>query len=152
GRFAEVVGGLVARATAGGRPLRAFGEMVALLAAEGNHAAAIRLETLWNELQHQYEFSLYCAYPLGVLGGEGFAAVFDQVVEQHGQVIPAESYSALDDTAARQRAIARLQQQAASLRAEVAQRQRAEQAGLRLAAIVDSSDDAIIGKTLDGII
>ena len=33
------------------RASSAFGEMVALLWAEGNHAAAIRLEELWNDLQ-----------------------------------------------------------------------------------------------------
>jgi two-component system CheB/CheR fusion protein len=35
---------------------------------------------------------------------------------------------------------------------DVTERRRAEEANLRLAAIVESSDDAIIGKTLDGII
>jgi PAS domain S-box-containing protein len=35
---------------------------------------------------------------------------------------------------------------------DVTERKRAEQESSRLAAIVDSSDDAIIGKTLDGIV
>ncbi|MFB3904660.1 MAG: PAS domain S-box protein [Acidobacteriota bacterium] len=39
-----------------------------------------------------------------------------------------------------------------SLRAEIAERQRSDRINLQLAAIVESSNDAIIGKTLDGLI
>jgi PAS domain S-box-containing protein/excisionase family DNA binding protein len=151
-RFAEVVGAVVARATTGGRPVRAFGEMVALLATEGNHAAAIRLESLWNGLQRVHTFSLFCAYPMDALGGEAFAAVFSDVCTEHTLVIPTERYTALETADARLREIALLQQRAASLEVEIAERERFEMAALRLAAIVESSDDAIIGKTLDGII
>jgi hypothetical protein len=50
-RFAEVVGTVVQRmAQNGSRRVCAFGEMVALLWAEGRHDAAIRLEELWNDL------------------------------------------------------------------------------------------------------
>ncbi|HKR00264.1 MAG TPA: MEDS domain-containing protein, partial [Pyrinomonadaceae bacterium] len=49
-RFAEVIGDVITRAAQGGQRVRIFGEMVALLGEEGNHAAAIRLEELWNEL------------------------------------------------------------------------------------------------------
>ncbi|MFL6656737.1 MAG: MEDS domain-containing protein [Massilia sp.] len=43
--------------------VRAFGEMVALLWANGEHAATIRLEHLWAKLCKSEEFSLFCAYP-----------------------------------------------------------------------------------------
>lgn len=62
-RFEAVVGSVVRQATAGGRTLRAFGEMVALLWKEGNARAAIALEALWNDLARVQEFALYCAYP-----------------------------------------------------------------------------------------
>jgi PAS domain S-box-containing protein len=39
-----------------------------------------------------------------------------------------------------------------AIRADVTERKQAEEAAVRLAAIVNSSDDAIIGKTLEGII
>jgi PAS domain S-box-containing protein/excisionase family DNA binding protein len=151
-RFEEVIGTVVRRAAEGGRPVRAFGEMVALLAAEGNHTAAVRMEALWNGLRRVHTFSLLCAYPVDVLGGAAFEALFGDVCAEHTLVMPAESYTALKTADAQMREIARLQQQAASLEAEVDERQRVEMAALRLAAIVESSDDAIIGKTLEGII
>jgi KaiC/GvpD/RAD55 family RecA-like ATPase len=51
-RFAEVVGGTVVQAAAAAQypRVRAFGEMVALLCAEGRPEAAIRLDELWNDL------------------------------------------------------------------------------------------------------
>jgi PAS domain S-box-containing protein/excisionase family DNA binding protein len=127
GRFAEVVGSVVARLAEGGRPVRAFGEMVALLAGAGNHAAAIRLEALWNGLQHVHTFALLCAYPMAVLGAEAFTAVFDDVCAAHARVTPAESYAGLAEPDARLRAIAALQQKAAALETEVAERRRVDE-------------------------
>ena len=46
-----------------GRHVRAAGEMVALLWAEGKFAATLRLEYLWDTLCHAEGFSLFCAYP-----------------------------------------------------------------------------------------
>lgn len=44
--------------------IRAYGEMVNLLWSDGFTAAAIRLETLWNELARSYEFQLLCGYSM----------------------------------------------------------------------------------------
>jgi len=46
---------------------RIFGEMVALLWADGDVASAIRLEELWNEIGELAPFSLLCSYPRSVL-------------------------------------------------------------------------------------
>jgi hypothetical protein len=43
--------------------VRAFGEMVALLWANGEREATLRLEHLWARLCKSAEFSLFCAYP-----------------------------------------------------------------------------------------
>lgn len=48
---------------AGGRQVRAFGEMVALLWARGQSGAMIRLEQLWHKLCHRDGLALFCAYP-----------------------------------------------------------------------------------------
>ena len=45
--------------------LRVYGEMVDLLWKDGLDAAAIRLETLWNELANTQKFKLLCGYSMG---------------------------------------------------------------------------------------
>ncbi len=50
-------------ARAGGRPIRAFGEMVALLLARGQSAAMQRLEQLWQRACDKHDLKLFCAYP-----------------------------------------------------------------------------------------
>jgi signal transduction histidine kinase len=127
-RFRATVGEVMEQAARGRLRARAFGEMVALLWAEGNRDGAIRLEELWNDLQKAHVFALYCAYPLRDFGGEGQEAPFANVCTCHSRVIPAESYAALAGTDERLEAIARLQQKAQALEAEVAQRQQAEAA------------------------
>ena len=61
--FFNFVAELIARAQHGGRRVRAFGELVALMWARGQVAATVRLEFLWHQLCHQQSFSLFCAYP-----------------------------------------------------------------------------------------
>lgn len=68
-----MIGNVIASVTDGRSRVRAFGEMVALLWAEGNHGGAIRLEELWNDLQNSHSFALFCAYPMNGFGGEKFA-------------------------------------------------------------------------------
>lgn len=61
--FLSTVGSIVAEAAHGGKPVRAYGEMVTVLWSEGNKTAAIALEKLWNELADTHAFALYCSYP-----------------------------------------------------------------------------------------
>ncbi|MGH8024582.1 MAG: MEDS domain-containing protein [Limisphaerales bacterium] len=61
--FAKVITGILAQAAEGGRSVRAFGEMVALLWEKGQFDATLRLEHLWNNLKKVYSFPLLCAYP-----------------------------------------------------------------------------------------
>ena len=127
GRFAEVVGSMIALATQGRRHVRIFGEMVALLWAEGNRAAAVRLEELWNDLGKTHSFSLCCAYPMQGFDREVYEEEFTEICQQHSRVIPAESYTLLSSADERLRAITLLQQKAHSLEAEIAERKEAEE-------------------------
>ena len=78
-------------AARGGRGrIAAFGEMVALLWAEGNIEAALYLEELWNRLADIYSFSLCCAYPMSGFVGNPHAAPFLKICAQHTHVFPAE--------------------------------------------------------------
>ncbi len=54
---------LLKQARGAGRPVRAFGEMVAVLWQHGEPAATLRLEQLWDQLQAEAGFRLFCAYP-----------------------------------------------------------------------------------------
>jgi signal transduction histidine kinase len=126
--FAQVVGGIIARAARGQRRVRIFGEMVALLWADGNQDGAISLEGLWNQLSETNPFLLFCAYPMAGFSGDEQAGLLGGVCTAHSRVIPAESYTALADPDERLRAIIQLQQKARSLEAEIAERKKAEDA------------------------
>jgi len=67
--FQAVIGATIesARARASVSIVRAFGEMVAVLWAQGRPGAAIALEDLWNRLLGHHPFSLLCGYPIDQL-------------------------------------------------------------------------------------
>lgn len=125
-RFVEVVGGIVAGSTEAGHPVSIFGEIVALLAIEGNPTGAIRLERLWNALQERHSFSLFCAYPMSPLGDSRLSDAMSAICEEHSAVFPTEGYVQLPSTDDRMREVTRLQQKARSLEAEVDRRRDAE--------------------------
>ncbi|MEK6208403.1 MAG: ATP-binding protein [Chloroflexota bacterium] len=119
--FESTIGPVIRTARAGDRRVLAFGEMVALLWAEGNRDAAIELEELWNDLARKETFALLCAYPITSFDDAGHAKPFADINAAHTWVTPAESYSIVEADE-RNRVIAALQQKAASLEAESKQR------------------------------
>ena len=92
--FDIAVGSLVRAAGRQGRPVRAYGEMVALLVAAGNATGALRLEELWNALGTQARFSLFCAYPASCFHGPDGDRLLRDVCHTHARVIPVESFAA----------------------------------------------------------
>jgi signal transduction histidine kinase len=106
--------------------IAAFGEMVAVLWAEGKYEAAIQLEQLWTEFTNDHPVQLLCAYPLSYFSRADDQALFAQVCAHHSSVIPAESFVSgiVEEDQARE--VAELQQRAEALAKEVEARKRAE--------------------------
>lgn len=62
-KFHKVMTNLLSESKKNRKPIRIYGEMVAILLEQQNAEGALQLEKLWNELAKDYSFSLYCAYP-----------------------------------------------------------------------------------------
>ena len=144
-----------------GAALAAFGEMVAILWAEGRREAAIDLEHLWNDLALSNQFNLRCAYPMQCFAREGSAGLFTEICGQHTEVVPSESYTSLGSQDARMRMISSLQQKASTMQAAVearekeAEQRRAVEERLRRSEeftrnIIESSVDCVKVLDLDG--
>jgi hypothetical protein len=73
-----------------GRPnctVRIYGQMVDVLWKNGQQEAAIRLETLWNQLANTQAFSLLCGYAMGQFYKD---ANFQEVCRHHTHVVSAD--------------------------------------------------------------
>jgi len=84
-RFVETILPLVGSAGQGGRQVRAFGEMVALLWAQGHNAATLRLELLWNAFCSREALALFCAYPR-IGATRDLTDALDEVCALHSKV------------------------------------------------------------------
>jgi signal transduction histidine kinase len=140
--FTEIIGGVLGQAAAaavGKIPrVAAFGEMVALLWAQGNAQAAVRLEQLWNQLAQTFPLFLRCAYPMSGFHREDHGESFQQICAEHSHVIPVESYTALINDEQRLRSVTQLQQKAQALETEMAERKQVEEALRRTKAELES--------------
>jgi signal transduction histidine kinase len=148
-RFADFFGNLVRQAAGtspvSGRRVAIYGELVALLAANGEHEAAIKLERCWNRLSQDHHFSLRCGYPMAVFSRAEDGAALDRICAEHTTVVPLESYTALTNEDDKLRSIALLQQKAQLLQHEIAERARSDQAllerNLELRSAIEARDD-----------
>lgn len=83
--FRAVVDELLGNARKHHYKVRAFGEMVALMWADGLCDAAVQLEHFWTRLCQEEEFSLFCAYPRSGFGADADGAV-QQVCAAHSKL------------------------------------------------------------------
>jgi PAS domain S-box-containing protein len=152
-RFTSVIGEVVERARKAvgreGARIAAFGEMVALLWAEGKREAAIGLEQLWNFLAETHAFSLQCAYPMKGFSHRDHSEPFLKICAEHSSVLPAESYVAVIKEEERRHTVAHLQQKAQTVEAEAALRLSEE----RFRLLVEGVEDyAIYSMDPQGVI
>ena len=87
GAFDRVIGGLITDAGQGNRPVRAYGEMVALLWDAGLVNAAVQLEEMWDSPGLAHSFSLFCSYPASSVTGDGHLEAFTEVCRLHASVV-----------------------------------------------------------------
>jgi anti-sigma regulatory factor (Ser/Thr protein kinase) len=92
GRFDSRIGSLIDRASATGRSVRVFGEMVAILWDRGDPFGALTLEALWNDLGACRAFSLYCAYPLSAIAGAASLKAAKGVCDHHSSLVAPTTY------------------------------------------------------------
>jgi hypothetical protein len=85
-RITELMMKLINNARGNGRRVRLFGEMVALLWAQGHHAATVQLELLWHQFCQDEGFSLLCAYPKNGFAQNAGASI-RQICSMHSKVI-----------------------------------------------------------------
>ena len=124
--FRRVVGSVIeASATRGQRKVkvRAYGEMVDILWQQGNHAAALALEEMWNSLAEVYVFDLLCGYAMAPFydapGTGGLSEVCDTHTHVSVEPVSADGSRTPDVTTA-------LARQTRALAAEIAHRKQVE--------------------------
>lgn len=78
---------LVKARGADNRKVRAFGEMVAILWARGQHAATIHLELLWTKACNMEKFALFCAYPRDAFAKNATESIVE-ICRIHSRVAP----------------------------------------------------------------
>jgi hypothetical protein len=86
GAFRRTIGSALAELRRGREhcTVRAYGEMVDLLWKDGREAAAIRLETLWNQLAVTHDFNLLCGYSMGNFYK---GAAIEHICNQHSHLL-----------------------------------------------------------------
>jgi PAS domain S-box-containing protein len=140
-KFVRLMSSIIQRSQAASRRERPcvsiFGEMVALLWMEGEHAAAIRLEELWNNLAETHLIRLRCAYPMSSFAKHEHLEPFLKICAEHSQVIPEESYMAGSDDDEHLRYIASLQQKLESMETQEKLLETEQQLRLLVAAVQD---------------
>ncbi|HVL05811.1 MAG TPA: MEDS domain-containing protein [Acidimicrobiales bacterium] len=123
-RLRAMVRDAAACASAAGRRVRVYGEMVTLLWNAGDDMSALALEDLWSGLAEEFGLMVLCAYPIRSFARDCSAPTghFERICASHSTVIPSESYAMLGGEASRRSAVAHLGQAVATSEAQRARR------------------------------
>jgi hypothetical protein len=84
--FDQTVGSLVRMLTSRHARVRLYGDMVDVLATEGELAAAQRLEEWWNRLGQECSFRLFCGYLAPNFADPRAAHALREICHLHGEV------------------------------------------------------------------
>lgn len=84
--FNSTLGELVRALSGHERPLWIYGELVDLLATEGDFRGAARLEELWNSLAERHSFRLFCGYAAVNFGDPRSNEALRTICRAHSQV------------------------------------------------------------------
>jgi hypothetical protein len=106
--------------SASGR-VRVFGEMVDLVASDGDYASCAALEHLWNAFLAKAPFQLYCTYSTHHFANHFSAEALGDIFDSHDQVVPVSPGLRSGDW------LWLLLRQACSLQAEIKTRKALEQ-------------------------
>jgi hypothetical protein len=90
--FMQSISQIFDRTRKNNRPVRAFGEMVAVLWEQGKTGSTIMLEQLWNMYCEKEPFSLFCAYPKSSFP-EGSEVSLQNICKHHSKVIAGKQNS-----------------------------------------------------------
>ncbi|KAI9861889.1 MAG: hypothetical protein M1813_004957 [Trichoglossum hirsutum] len=93
-------------------PIYAYGELVDILCARGQHHLALELEALWCDFLTSKNISLLCGYKMDSFRDSLVENVFSQICHSHTAVTPTESYSSLATSDQKLAMVATLQQKA----------------------------------------
>jgi PAS domain S-box-containing protein len=140
-RFMEVIRAALTQIRDAGaqanRRIAVFGELVALLWAEGKMQEAIRVEKLWNKLAEEHHFFLLCAYPVTGFSDEKDIQPFLDMCRQHSDLVPNQNNLTSSSEEASLRSLAQLQLKAQMLEKELALRRSEQRFQLFVEAVRD---------------
>lgn len=95
--FQDVVGTVINLTRRKYRRIRAFGELANLLWQRGEHAAALRLEELWNHLVKLHDLALCCAYRIDDLDESSYTDGLKDIIScRHTHLVPSHDCPKLE--------------------------------------------------------
>ncbi|KAH0541507.1 hypothetical protein FGG08_004048 [Glutinoglossum americanum] len=93
-------------------PTYAYGELVDILCARGQHHLALELEACWNDFLNNNNVWLLCGYQMDSFRDSLVESVFNRICHSHSSIAPTESYSHLESSDEKLAMVATLQQKA----------------------------------------